>query len=91
MDVFKSSQVIENFQQIEMLWDYIFVDVFKSSQVIENFQQIEMLWDYIFVDVLKIAPEKHAVLLTEPPYNPKPNRERMVELMFEVGNEDLKK
>lgn len=64
--------------------DWLTVNSPIESAVIENFQHIEMLWDYTFVDVLKIDPENYPVLLTEPPYNPKPNRERMVELMFEA-------
>ena len=55
-----------------------------ENSIVENFQHMEMLWDYCFVDILKIQPEAHPVMLTEPPYNPKPNRERMVELMFEA-------
>lgn len=57
---------------------YLTVNNPIEGGVIENFQHIEMLWDYTFVDVLKIDPENYPILLTEPPYNPKPNRERMV-------------
>jgi len=55
-----------------------------ENGIIENFEYMEFLWEYTFFEQLKVNPSKHPVLLTEPPYNPKPNRERMVEIMFEV-------
>lgn len=55
-----------------------------ENGIIENFEQMELLWEYTFFDQLKVNPNRHPVLLTEPPYNPKPNREKMVEIMFEA-------
>merc|ERR1740121_801568 len=55
-----------------------------ENGIIENFEQMELLWEYTFYEQLKVDPGKHPVLLTEPPYNPKPNREKMVEIMFEA-------
>eukprot|EP00928_Gymnodinium_smaydae_P080573 TRINITY_DN64241_c0_g1_i1.p1 TRINITY_DN64241_c0_g1~~TRINITY_DN64241_c0_g1_i1.p1 ORF type:complete len:388 (+),score=73.48 TRINITY_DN64241_c0_g1_i1:107-1270(+) len=54
-----------------------------ENGIIENFDHMERLWEYTITDQLKVSAEEHPVLLTEPPYNPKPNRERMVEIMFE--------
>merc|ERR1719333_46998 len=45
---------------------------------------MELLWEKTFIDFLDVNPQEHWVLLTEPPYNPKPNREKMVETMFET-------
>lgn len=55
-----------------------------ENGIIENFNDMELLWEYTFMDQLKVNPADHPVLLTEPPYNPKPSRERMVETMFET-------
>lgn len=55
-----------------------------ENGIIENFDDMEFLWEYIFVDLLEVDPTRHPVLLTEPPYNPKTTRERMVQIMFET-------
>lgn len=55
-----------------------------ENGIIENFEDMDLLWDYTFREKLGIDPSLHPVLLTEPPYNPKPNREQMVEIMFET-------
>merc|ERR1719401_2672529 len=55
-----------------------------ENGIIENFDEMVQLWDYTFYEKMKANPARHPILLTEPPYNPKPNRERMVEIMFEV-------
>eukprot|EP00929_Paragymnodinium_shiwhaense_P002044 TRINITY_DN102239_c0_g1_i1.p1 TRINITY_DN102239_c0_g1~~TRINITY_DN102239_c0_g1_i1.p1 ORF type:complete len:392 (+),score=121.00 TRINITY_DN102239_c0_g1_i1:76-1251(+) len=55
-----------------------------ESGIIENFEHMELLWEYTFCERLQVDPAQHAVMLTEPPYNPNPNREKIVEIMFET-------
>ena len=41
------------------------------------------LWDHVFLEQLRVDASEHPVLLTEAPFNPRKNRERMIEIMME--------
>ncbi|WWC71929.1 uncharacterized protein I206_105888 [Kwoniella pini CBS 10737] len=51
--------------------------------IVKNWEDMKHLWDYTFNEKLKIDPKGRKVLLTEPPMNPKVNRQKMAEVMFE--------
>eukprot|EP00747_Dinoflagellata_sp_TGD_P168347 gnl/TRDRNA2_/TRDRNA2_194525_c0_seq1.p1 gnl/TRDRNA2_/TRDRNA2_194525_c0~~gnl/TRDRNA2_/TRDRNA2_194525_c0_seq1.p1 ORF type:complete len:379 (-),score=99.22 gnl/TRDRNA2_/TRDRNA2_194525_c0_seq1:44-1180(-) len=51
--------------------------------IIKDWTDLEKLWHHTFFDALRINPEEHSIIVTEAPMNPKKNRERMVELLFE--------
>lgn len=51
--------------------------------IIRNWEDMKHLWDYTFDEKLKVDPKGRKVLLTEPPMNPKANRQKMCEVMFE--------
>ncbi|XP_043075303.1 actin-1 isoform X3 [Puntigrus tetrazona] len=51
--------------------------------VVTNWDEMEMIWHHAFQQ-LCVCPEDHPVLLTEAAMNPLQNRQRSVELMFEV-------
>ena len=47
---------------------------------------MECIWKYAFATELRVSSEEHPVLLTEPPLNPKINKEKMCSVMFESLN-----
>lgn len=57
-----------------------------ENGIVRNWNDIFYVWDYTFNEKLKIKPEESKILLTEPPMNPKQNREKMVQAMFEKYN-----
>ena len=54
--------------------------------VINNWDDIEKLWEHIFTNELKVDPIEYNTMITESPMNPKENREKMTQIMFETFN-----
>jgi actin, other eukaryote len=54
--------------------------------IILNWDHMATLWRYTFDDALRVKSEDAPVLLTEAPLNPKKNKEKMAEYMFETFN-----
>ncbi|KAJ5136206.1 hypothetical protein N7448_004760 [Penicillium atrosanguineum] len=54
--------------------------------IVTNWEDMESIWHYVYENELKTLPEEHPVLLTEPPLNPRANRDIAAQLMFEAFN-----
>jgi len=51
--------------------------------IIRDWDDMGYVWDYTFSQKLGVNPKECKILLTEPPLNPRKNREKMLEIMFE--------
>ena len=63
--------------------NYLQVTQPMEHGIVRNWEDMKHLWDYTFDAKLKVDPRGRKVLLTEPPMNPKANRQKMVQVMFE--------
>ena len=57
-----------------------------ESGEVKDWETIEKIWRHIVEDQLHIPAEERRILLAESPSNPKPNREKATEIMFEALN-----
>ena len=65
------------------LRNYLQITQPMEHGIVRNWEDMKYLWDYTFTEKLRVDPAGRKVLLTEPPMNPRANRQRMCQVMFE--------
>jgi actin-related protein len=51
---------------------------------VENWDDMEKVWHHTLYNELRISPEEHPIIMTETNTNPRENREKLTQIMFEV-------
>ena len=69
-------------EEVEANVDNVIVKTPIDAGVVNDWDLMEKIWEHTF-HLLQVEPEERRVFLTEPPHNPKQNREQMAEIMFD--------
>ena len=54
-----------------------------KNGIVQKWEDMQYVWNHTFYDQLQIDPTECKILLTDPPLNPKENRDRLLQTMFE--------
>lgn len=57
-----------------------------ENGIVKNWNDMEKIYQHTFANELKTNAERHPILLTEAPMNPKRNRDAAAQILFETFN-----
>jgi actin-related protein 2 len=63
--------------------NYLQVTQPMEHGIVKDWEDMKHLWNYTFDEKMKVDPRGRKILLTEPPMNPRLNRQKMCQVMFE--------
>ena len=79
--------IIENNENVFLFGNEAYEsETFKypiENGTIIDWNGMEKIWDYIFTNKLRVDPSEHNVMITEKSLNPKNNKEKISQIMFE--------
>jgi actin-related protein 2 len=75
-DIMVGDEAVANRRALEMSYPL-------ENGIVRNWEDMEHVWSHLFADRLRVPTAGRRVLLTEAPMNPKENKRRMLEVMFE--------
>ncbi|GMH37075.1 hypothetical protein BSKO_04948 [Bryopsis sp. KO-2023] len=75
-DVMVGEECVEQRHQLQVSYPI-------NNGVVTNWEDMQHVWEHAFSQRLHVDPTECSVMLTDPPLNPRQNRERMFATMFE--------
>ena len=66
--------------------DILFLKNPIDKGLVVNWDDLEKIWHHTLFSELRVSPENHPVMLTETSLNPREDREKVAEIMFETFN-----
>ena len=61
-----------------------------ENGIITHWDDMEKIWQHTIYNELKVTPDKYPILLTEPPLNPKYNREKITQVKIIASTTNFK-
>eukprot|EP00339_Tiarina_fusa_P013742 CAMPEP_0117027354 /NCGR_PEP_ID=MMETSP0472-20121206/20002_1 /TAXON_ID=693140 ORGANISM="Tiarina fusus, Strain LIS" /NCGR_SAMPLE_ID=MMETSP0472 /ASSEMBLY_ACC=CAM_ASM_000603 /LENGTH=431 /DNA_ID=CAMNT_0004734575 /DNA_START=49 /DNA_END=1341 /DNA_ORIENTATION=- len=70
-------------EQLSFRRDNLEINLPLEDGLVKDWDLVESLWSFGMTNRLRINPKEHPILMVEPSYNTRQNREKMTELIFE--------